>query len=57
MQQYILEEQLEVICDEDGRDYEEVVELEKEVMLRLHQANSIVIYLSFEGASLTEITQ
>ena len=33
----------EVICDEDGRDYEEVVELEKEefiqVMLKSH-ANS-----------------
>jgi len=44
MQQFILEEQLEVICDEDGREYTEVVELEKEefiqVMLRLHQANS-----------------
>ena len=44
MQQFILEEQLEVICDEDGRDYEEIVELEKdqfiEIMLRLHQANS-----------------
>ena len=35
---------LEVICDEDGRDYGEVVELEKDeliqVMLRLHQAKS-----------------
>ena len=32
MQQFnlFLEEQLEVICDEDGRDYEDVVELEKE---------------------------
>ena len=44
MQQFILENQLEVICDEDGRDYEEVVELEKEefvqVMLKIHQANS-----------------
>ena len=33
-----------VICDEDGREYEEVVELEKEefiqVMLTIHQANS-----------------
>ena len=31
------------VCDEDGRDFEEIVELEKEeyiqVMLRLHQAN------------------
>jgi len=39
-----LEEKLEVICNKDGREYEEVVELEKEefieVMLRLHQANS-----------------
>ena len=37
------EEQLEV-CDEDGRDNEEVVELEKQefiqVMLKIHQANS-----------------
>ena len=44
MQQFILEEQLEVICDEDGREYEEIVELEKEefiqVMLKIHQANS-----------------
>jgi hypothetical protein len=44
MQQFILEEQLEVICDEDGKEYEEVVELDKEefvqVMLKIHQANS-----------------
>jgi len=44
MKQFILEEKLEVICDEDGREYEEIVELEREksmqVMLRLHQANS-----------------
>ena len=44
MQPFILEEQLDVICDEDGRDFEEIVELDKEefiqVMLRLHQANS-----------------
>ena len=44
MQQFILEEQQEVICDKDGRDYEEVVELEKDefiqVMLKIHQANS-----------------
>ena len=44
MQQFILEEQLEVICDEDGREYEEIAELEKEefiqVMLKIHQANS-----------------
>ena len=43
-QQFILEEQLDVICDEDGREFKEIVELEKEefiqVMLRLHQANS-----------------
>ena len=41
MQQFILEEQLEVICDEDGRNYEDIVELEKEifiqVMLKIHQ--------------------
>ena len=44
MQQCILEEQLEVTCDEDGREYKEIVELEKEefiqVMLKIHQANS-----------------
>jgi CRISPR/Cas system CSM-associated protein Csm4 (group 5 of RAMP superfamily) len=44
MQQFILEEQLEVICDENGREFEEIVELEKEefiqVILRLHEANS-----------------
>ena len=41
MQQFILEEQLDVICDEDGREFEEIVESEKEeviqVMLRVHQ--------------------
>ena len=44
MQPFILEEQLEVICDKDGREYEEVIELEKEeffqVMLKIHEANS-----------------
>ena len=44
MQQFILEEKLEVICNEDGRDYDEFVELEKDefiqVMFKLHQANS-----------------
>ena len=30
MPQFILEEQLEVICDEDGREYEEIEELDKE---------------------------
>ena len=44
MKQFILEEQLEIICDEDGREFEEIVELEKEefiqIMLRFHQANS-----------------
>jgi len=43
MQQFIFEEQLEVICDEDSREFEEVVELEKEefiqVMLKLYQAH------------------
>jgi len=29
MQQFILEEQLEEFCDEDRREYEDVVELEK----------------------------
>ena len=44
MQQSIVEEKLDVICDENGRDFEEIVEFEKEefiqVMIRLHQANS-----------------
>jgi len=30
MRQFILEEQLEMICDEDGREYEDIVELDKE---------------------------
>ena len=42
--QFILEEPLDVIHGKDGRDYEEIMELEKdqfiEIMLRLHQANS-----------------
>ena len=44
MQQFILEEQLEVLCDKDGREYEDIVELGIEefiqVMLHLHQENS-----------------
>ena len=44
MEQFILKEKLEVICDNDDREFEEIVELEKEefiqVILRLHQANS-----------------
>ena len=44
MPQFILEEQLEVICEEEGIAWEEVQELAKEefilVMLRIHQANS-----------------
>ena len=52
MQQFMLEEQLEVISDEDGRDYEEFVELEKEeivqVMLKIHQANSSRKWWSME---------
>jgi hypothetical protein len=48
MQQFILEKKLEGICDKDGRDYEEVVELEKDdfiqVMLKIHQANSMAKY-------------
>jgi len=43
MKQFILEEQIEVICDEYGRDNEDIVELETEefiqVILRLHEAN------------------
>jgi len=44
MQQFIFEDQLEVICEEVGIAWEEVQELAKEefilVMLRIHQANS-----------------
>ena len=44
MQQFILEEQLEVICDKEGIACDEVQELAKEefilVMMRIHQANS-----------------
>ena len=44
MPPFIIEEQQDVICDEDGREYEDFVDLEKEefilMMLRLHQANS-----------------
>ena len=44
MQQFILEEQLEVICEAAGIAWEEVQELDKEefilVMLQIHQANS-----------------
>ena len=41
MKHFILEEQLEVICDKDGRVFEDIVEKEAffQVMLRLHQAN------------------
>ena len=43
IQQFFPEEQIEVIFNENGREYEEIVELEKrgvciQVMLRLHQA-------------------
>ena len=35
---------MDVICDEDGQEYKEIVDLEKEqfieIMLRLHQANA-----------------
>jgi len=48
MQQFILEKKLEGICDKDGRDHEEVEELEKDkfiqVMLEIHQANSMAKY-------------
>ena len=41
MQQFILEKQLVAVCDEDGRNYADIVELDKEefiqVMRRLHQ--------------------
>ena len=44
MQQFILKEQLEVICDEEGIAWVEVQELAKDefilVMLRIHQAYS-----------------
>jgi hypothetical protein len=35
MQQFILEEQLEVICDKDGREYEKIAELEKEEFIQV----------------------
>ena len=35
MQQFILEEQLDVICDEDGREFEEIVELDKEYFIHV----------------------
>ncbi len=35
MQQFILEEQLEVICDEDGREYEEIAEQDKEEFIQV----------------------
>ena len=34
MQKFILEEQLEVIYDEDGREYEEITELDKEELIQ-----------------------
>ena len=41
MPQFFLEDQLDVICDEDSREFEEILELEKEefiqVMLRLQR--------------------
>jgi len=30
MKQLILEDQIEIICDEDNREYEDIVELEQE---------------------------
>ena len=52
MLQFILEVQLEVSCDNDGREYEEIIELEKEelirVMLRLHQKVNAVGFGTYE---------
>ena len=63
MQQFILEEKLEVIYDENGREYEEVVKLDKEefiqVMLKIRQANSsrkwrsLVKYAKMEKSDLS----
>ena len=35
MQKFNLEEQLEVICDEDGQEYEEIAELENEEFIQV----------------------
>ena len=40
MQKLILEEQHDVLCDEDGRDFEEIVELEKEEIIHSSYATS-----------------
>ena len=41
MQQFILEDQRNVTCDEDGKDFEDIVELDFiQVMLRLHQVEN-----------------
>ena len=35
MQQFILEEQLVVFCNEDGREYEDIVEWDKEEFIQV----------------------
>jgi len=44
MQQFILEEHMEIIVSESGGEYDEIMHLERDdfigVMLRMHQANS-----------------
>ena len=44
MQQFVLEEHLEIICTEDDHELEEVMELGRDefisLMLKIHQANS-----------------
>ena len=46
MQQFILEEHLDIIVSEIGGEIDDVMHLEREyfirVMLRMHQANSFV---------------
>ena len=44
MQQFVLEEHLEIICTEDDQEFEEVMELARDefisLVLKIHQANS-----------------
>ena len=44
MQQFVLEEHLDILCSEDGMELDEPMELARDdfitSMLRLHQANS-----------------
>ena len=45
MQQFILEEQLEVICDEDGREYEEIAEFDKDVVFPPLNKRDLSLYI------------